>query len=48
VIAREIGSTGGRALNLEGYAPISLEELKQRHEGWLPAFMAAGTLQESR
>jgi phosphoribosylformylglycinamidine synthase len=40
VIAREIGATGGHALKLEGYDPISLEELRACHSGWLPVFMA--------
>jgi phosphoribosylformylglycinamidine synthase II len=36
-----LGATGGNALNLPGEAPISLNDLKARHESWLPDFMAA-------
>jgi phosphoribosylformylglycinamidine synthase len=36
-----LGATGGNALNLPGEAPISLDDLKARHESWLPDFMAA-------
>ncbi|MCH7944157.1 MAG: phosphoribosylformylglycinamidine synthase II, partial [Proteobacteria bacterium] len=36
-----IGETGGDALTLAGSAPISLAALRDAHEGWLPAYMAA-------
>jgi phosphoribosylformylglycinamidine synthase subunit PurL len=38
---RRLGATGGAALTLPGEAPISLGDLKARHESWLPDFMAA-------
>ena len=44
VVAREVGVTGGDALKLQGYDPISLEELRLCHESWLPAFMAGPDL----
>jgi phosphoribosylformylglycinamidine synthase len=40
VIAREVGRTGGDALILRDEAPISLQELRAVHEGWLPGLMA--------
>ena len=40
--AARIGTTGGAELTLEGVKPISLKALKEAHEGWLPAYMAAG------
>lgn len=36
-----IGVVGGNALTLPGEAPISLDEMRRAHEGWLPAFMGA-------
>jgi phosphoribosylformylglycinamidine synthase len=39
VPASRIGVTGGSALTLPGGAPISLDELRAAHEGWLPRFM---------
>jgi phosphoribosylformylglycinamidine synthase len=39
VPAAVIGETGGEALKLPGGAPISLGELRNAHEGWLPAYM---------
>jgi phosphoribosylformylglycinamidine synthase II len=42
VLAREVGRTGGDALNLGDETPISLQELRSTHEVWLPAYMAAG------
>ena len=41
VPARIIGETGGSALTAFGGNPISLAELRNAHEGWLPAYMAA-------
>ncbi|ESR22447.1 phosphoribosylformylglycinamidine synthase subunit PurL [Lutibaculum baratangense] len=35
-----IGWTGGDALNLAGEDPIYLDELRRRHEAWLPDYMA--------
>ena len=40
VLARRIGTTGGDALTLDGGSAISLDELAEIHEAWLPAFMA--------
>lgn len=42
IAAREVGRTGGDALILGNEMPISLEELRATHEGWLPGYMAAG------
>jgi len=39
VLARQIGVTGGDRLTLGDDAPISLDRLRQQHEGWLPAYM---------
>jgi len=36
-----LGRTGGDALTLAGAGTISLGELRQAHEGWLPRYMAA-------
>jgi phosphoribosylformylglycinamidine synthase len=36
-----IGRTGGSALTLAGSGTISLAELRNAHEGWLPSYMAA-------
>ena len=41
VPAARIGATTGRELTLDGCNPISLQRLKDAHEGWLPAYMAA-------
>jgi hypothetical protein len=35
-----IGHVKGDALPLEGEAPLSLEELRAFHEGWLPDYMS--------
>jgi phosphoribosylformylglycinamidine synthase subunit PurL len=40
--AARIGTTGGNELTLNGAIPISLTGIKAVHEGWLPAYMAAG------
>ncbi len=37
-----IGTTGGAELTVIGAGPISLRDLQNAHEGWLPAYMAAG------
>jgi phosphoribosylformylglycinamidine (FGAM) synthase-like enzyme len=42
VPVRRIGSTAGNALTLPGEAPILLQPLRDRFEGWLPAYMAGG------
>ena len=36
-----IGATGGHALTLNGNNPISVQDLRSAHEGWLPAFADA-------
>ncbi|WP_011580616.1 MULTISPECIES: phosphoribosylformylglycinamidine synthase subunit PurL [Chelativorans] len=40
-----IGVTGGRELKLGEARAISVEELKEAHEGWFPRFMQDGSLQ---
>ncbi len=37
--AQAIGQTGGSALTLNGGTTISLEDLRDAHEGWLPGYM---------
>jgi len=41
VPAESLGTTGGSELTLPGAGPISVARLRQAHEGWLPAYMAA-------
>lgn len=36
-----LGQTGGNELTVAGEPPISLEKLREAHEGWFPAYMAA-------
>ena len=38
---RRIGITHGNAILLPGARPILLDALRERHEGWLPSYMAA-------
>ncbi|MBD8890355.1 phosphoribosylformylglycinamidine synthase subunit PurL [Roseibium litorale] len=40
VEARQIGTTGGTELNVEGTLTISVAKLKEAHENWFPAYMA--------
>jgi hypothetical protein len=40
VLVSRIGTTGGDALTLPGERPILVTILKERSEGWLPAYMA--------
>jgi phosphoribosylformylglycinamidine synthase len=40
VPATLLGRTGGNVLTLPGERPISIAGMKERHEGWLPAYMA--------
>lgn len=40
IYARQTGKTGGSQLTIHGKSPISLEELKNVHEGWLPSYMS--------
>jgi phosphoribosylformylglycinamidine synthase II len=39
ILARRVGTTGGRALTLNGGGAISMDELVGHHEAWLPAYM---------
>ncbi len=41
VPVRPLGLTGGDALTLKGERPIAVAKLRERFEGWLPAYMAA-------
>ena len=41
VLVRPVGTTGGAALTLGGGNAISLSELGEVHEAWLPTYMAA-------
>ncbi len=41
VEALALGRTEGRRLIVEGLMSISLDDLRQAHEGWFPAFMDA-------
>ncbi|SNB67861.1 phosphoribosylformylglycinamidine synthase subunit II [Arboricoccus pini] len=41
VLVREIGRSGGDALNLGGHVPISLDEMRRVHEAFLPDLMQA-------
>ncbi|MCA3612494.1 MAG: phosphoribosylformylglycinamidine synthase subunit PurL [Methylobacterium sp.] len=41
VVTTFVGMVGGETLTLPGEAPISLKELRDAHEGWLPAYMGA-------
>jgi phosphoribosylformylglycinamidine synthase subunit PurL len=36
-----LGAVGGETLNLPGEVPLSLLELRNAHEGWLPSYMGA-------
>ncbi len=40
VLASRIGTTGGGALKLAGERPLSVANLNERSEAWLPAYMA--------
>jgi phosphoribosylformylglycinamidine synthase len=40
VPASVLGKTGGIALTVTGEPPISLNEMRDAHEGWLPRYMA--------
>ena len=44
VLVRQLGRTGGDALTLEGERPILVAKLRERFEGWLPAYMAGATI----
>jgi phosphoribosylformylglycinamidine synthase II len=38
---RQLGLTGGDALTLQGERPIVVAKLRERFEGWLPAYMSS-------
>ena len=38
---RQLGLTGGDALTLQGERPILVAKLRERFEGWLPAYMSS-------
>jgi phosphoribosylformylglycinamidine synthase subunit PurL len=40
--ARRLGLTGGDALTLQDERPILVAKLRERFEGWLPAYVAGG------
>jgi phosphoribosylformylglycinamidine synthase len=40
VPVRPLGTTGGDALTLGAERPIVVAKLRERHEGWLPGYMA--------
>jgi len=40
VPATVIGSSGGNTLTVDAGQPISLRTIRDRHEGWLPAYMS--------
>src|ERR1700686_5410320 len=42
VPVRQLGFTGGDALTLQDDGPILVAKLRERFEGWLPAYMAGG------
>jgi len=42
VPVRQLGFTGGDALTLQDERPILVANLRERFEGWLPAYMAGG------
>ena len=50
IVARVVARTGGDALTVPGERPISLNDMRQVHEGWLPGYMAGGawTRQQER
>ena len=40
VLVSPIGTTGGDALTIPGERPMLVKVLRERFEGWLPAYMA--------
>ena len=40
VAATVLGAAGGDSLTVDGASPISLKTVRDRHESWLPAYMA--------
>ena len=41
VPAQQVGTVGGTALTIASLQPISVADLKARHEAWFPAYMSA-------
>jgi phosphoribosylformylglycinamidine synthase subunit PurL len=44
VALRRLGVTHGNAILLPGERPILLDALRERHEGWLPGYMAGAVI----
>jgi phosphoribosylformylglycinamidine synthase len=42
VVTRPIGTTGGATLTVAGVHAISVDELREIHEAWLPEYMSGG------
>jgi phosphoribosylformylglycinamidine synthase len=40
VAVADIGQAGGASIEVEGVLSVSLEDLRQAHETWMPAYMA--------
>jgi phosphoribosylformylglycinamidine synthase len=40
VLVSAIGQAGGEAVAVEGVLSVDLEDLRQAHEGWMPAYMS--------
>jgi len=40
---RKVGTVGGDQFIAAGALEVSMKELRERHEGWLPNFMAGET-----
>jgi len=40
VVVADIGVAGGHAVQVAGVLSVGLDELRQAHEGWLPAYMS--------
>jgi phosphoribosylformylglycinamidine synthase len=41
VVIADIGAAGGNAVQVAGVLSVGLDELRQAHEGWMPAYMSA-------
>jgi phosphoribosylformylglycinamidine synthase II len=40
VIVSDLGAAGGNAIVVEGVLKVALADLRQAHEGWMPAYMS--------
>jgi len=40
IMAQAVGNIGGDTLTLTGTAPISVAELLDVHQGWMPDYMS--------